>query len=979
MNPRDLDAPVADAPPGVRSEPPVARILVVDDNDGVLQCFRKILAGGPQTAASDLCELETALFGTPSDAPMPETAFEVDLHTDGEQACHAAFKAQLEARPYAVAFVDMRMPGGWDGLQTIEELWRVDAALQVVICTAHSDHAWDHVLARLGRPDQLLILRKPFEPIEVLQLAHALSRKWHLQRQQEARLTELELKVEERVQELRRANRTLRMLSHCNEALVRATSEPELLQAVCRHVVRIGGYRLAWVGYAREDEGRSVEPVAHAGSDRDYVDGLHLTWGDDEQRRGVGGAAIREGRPMVARHIATAPAFKASRSDALARGFASCIALPLRSKDGALGTLSIYSEEPDAFDAGETKLLVELADDLGYGITSLRETEARRRVEQELERQANFDGLTGLANRFTLEARASQCLADARRHHRQAALLFIDLDRLKIVNDTLGHAMGDRVLVDVAQRLTGAVRESDIVARLAGDEFVVFLNDVHTVADAATVAAKLVALLAEPSRIEQHEIRAAASIGVSLFPDDGDDVPTLLRNADTAMYSAKSLGGNAFRFFAPDMNARMAERYALEADLRRALERGELSVHYQPQASLATGAISGAEALVRWQHPEKGAIPPGEFIALAEDTGLIHSLGDWVIASVCAQWRAWLDAGLDVPPVAVNLSARQFRREDLVATIERALAQNRLDPGLLELEITESAVMHDVEAAIATVRRLKALGVRIALDDFGTGYSSLSYLKRFPIERLKIDQSFVRDVTTDPDDAAICNAIIGLAHNLKLAVIAEGVETEAQMNHLRRRHCDEMQGYLFSRPLPRDEFERLLAGDARLPLPEAEARQRTLLIVDDEAGIVSAIQRMLRRDGYRIMTAYSADEGLQRLTEGEVDVILSDQRMPGMTGVEFLRRAKELYPDTVRMVLSGYTELQSITDAVNEGAIYKFLTKPWVDEQLRAHIAEAFRRKEMADENRRLTQELQRKNEELLAAQRERGDSGGTR
>jgi GAF domain-containing protein/ActR/RegA family two-component response regulator len=464
----------ANEPSGRRDDPP-ARILVVDDNAGVLESFRKILCRGAGSSPSELASLEATLFGADSSAPDVAPRFDVDLVPDGKTGCDLVQLAVATSRPYAVAFVDMRMPGGWGGLETIEQLWRLDPAIQVVICTAYSDHAWCDVVAHLGRSDRLLILRKPFAGIEVLQLACALSQKWHLQRQQEARLTELEGKVEARVVELRRANRTLRMLSHCNETLVRARSEPELLQAICRQIVRVGGYRLAWVGYARHDEAKGVEPVAHAGTDEDYVHGLQLTWGDDEHRRGVGGTSIRDGRPAIARRIRADPLFTAWRDDALVRGFASCIALPLRIQDSVLGTLSIYSEAPDAFDAEEVKLLVELADDLGYGVASLRETEQRKRFELQLERQASFDSLTGLANRFTLEARVSQCLADARRHGNKAAMLLIDLDRLKLVNDTLGHAVGDRVLIEVARRLAGSVRESDTVARLGGDEFVVFM------------------------------------------------------------------------------------------------------------------------------------------------------------------------------------------------------------------------------------------------------------------------------------------------------------------------------------------------------------------------------------------------------------------------------------------------------------------------------------------------------------------------
>ena len=746
---------------------------------------------------------------------------------------------------------------------------------------------------------------------------------------------------EEQATELTRLNRALRVLSQCNETLVRAASETELVQSICRHVVEIGGYRLAWVGYASHDPAQSIEPAGHAGTDRDYVDQLNLTWGDDERRRGIGGTAVRDGRVVLAR-MSTDPAFGPWCATALERGLASCIALPLIAKGGVLGMLCIYAEEIDAFDAEETKVLQELVDDLAYGIASLREGEERKRFERELERQANFDALTGLANRFTLEARLAQSVADAKRHGSKLALMFVDLDRFKMMNDTLGHGLGDRLLIEVAHLLTAAVRESDTVARLGGDEFVVLLKDVETMADAAAVASKVLATLGTPVTIEGHEIRPSASIGISLLPDDGDDVSTVMRNADTAMYHAKSLGGGSFRFFAPQMNERMAARFAMEADLRRALERGELLMHYQPQVSLTSGAVTGAEALVRWRHPTKGMVSPADFIPLAEETGLIEPLGDWVIRNVCRQLRTWLDAGLPVPPVAVNLSARQFRHPELVPRIARSLADNALDAGLLTLEITESAVMHDIEAAVITAKQLKALGVGISLDDFGTGYSSLSHLKRFPIDHLKIDQSFVRDITTDPDSAVICNTVIGLAHNLKMTVIAEGVETEAQMRCLRRQRCDEMQGYFFSKPVLAHEFAQLLAQDRRLALPMTEQTQRTVLLVDDEPNVLNALKRLLRRDGYRILTAGSAREGLEMLATHNVQVILSDQRMPGMSGTEFLSRVRELYPQTIRIILSGYTELESVIDAINRGAIYRFFTKPWNDDALRTDIRAAF-------------------------------------
>jgi EAL domain-containing protein (putative c-di-GMP-specific phosphodiesterase class I)/CheY-like chemotaxis protein len=460
------------------------------------------------------------------------------------------------------------------------------------------------------------------------------------------------------------------------------------------------------------------------------------------------------------------------------------------------------------------------------------------------------------------------------------------------------------------------------------------------------VAGKIIALMTHPVIIEGQEINPSASIGISIFPDDGDDgsgAQALLRNADLAMYDAKTLGGAGFRFYAPEMNARMAARVAMEADLRHALAHGELLMHYQPQLSLVSGTIMAAEALVRWCHPQKGMISPQEFIPLAEETGLILPLGEWILRNVCAQLRAWLDAGVPVPPVAVNLSARQFRQDGLVGLVRDVLAEQRLEASMLHLEITESVIMHDVDSAVAALQGLKALGVGISLDDFGTGYSSLSYLKRFPIDHLKIDQSFVRDITCAPDDAAICNAIISLAHHLQLSVVAEGVETDAQLHYLRRQQCDLIQGYRISKPLGATDFARFLEAPLKLPARIANDGQNTLLIVDDEVRIVRALQRTLRRDGYHILTAQSAAQALDLLASHDVQVILCDQRMPGMNGTEFLSRAKDMYPDTIRLMLTGYAELDSVLDAINRGAIFRFFTKPWDDESIRQHIREAFR------------------------------------
>lgn len=753
-----------------------------------------------------------------------------------------------------------------------------------------------------------------------------------------------------RAMELLHLNRTLRMLSRCNEALVRAGSEPELLEAICQQIVESGGYRLAWVGFARHDEGKSVQPAAFAGFGGDYVACLNLTWGDDQRRRGVGGLAICEGRPVVVRHIATDPVFEPWREEAIKRGFASCMALPLTGKDEVLGTLSIYSADADAFDAEETHLLQELADDMAFGIVSLREAARREEAERALDYQANFDNVTGLANRNLFSDRVRQATVHAARTGRQVAVLVLSLDRFKAIKDSLGHSAGDALLQHVGQSLTAALREDDTMARLSGDEFAVAISALATEEDVAPVALKLLAAVLEPMTLEGRNVYTSASIGISLYPKDGAEADSLLQNADAAMSSAKSMGGNLFRFYASEMNERISALFAMESELRRALAQDELRVYFQPRVNLASGEVCGAEALVRWQHPEHGLVPPSEFIPLAEDTGLILPLGEWMIKSVCRQQRAWLDAGLPVPPVAVNLSALQFRQENLAQLIRHELAVNKLDARYLEMEITESTLMDNLDEAVATLHQLRATGIKLSLDDFGTGHSSLSRLRRLPIDHLKIDQSFVRNLTTDPEDAAICLAIIGLAHNLRMTVIAEGVETEGQATYLRQHRCDEMQGYYFSRPLPLGDFEQLLAQRKTLDLPAQILDERqTLLLVDDEVDILSALKRLLHRDGYQILTAASAREGFDLLSTHEVQVILSDQRMPEMNGTEFLSRVRDLYPDTIRIVLSGYTDLNSVTDSINRGSIYKFLTKPWDDEALRTDVREAFRHYESAE------------------------------
>ncbi|OAB53523.1 putative bifunctional diguanylate cyclase/phosphodiesterase [Pseudomonas thivervalensis] len=605
------------------SVPANRRILVVDDTPAIHQDFRKILS--PSAGSDDsLDDTESLLFGTPQ---VSRLQFQIDSAYQGEEALELVKRAQAEGQPYALVFADMRMPPGWDGLQTIERLWEADPRLQIALCTAFSDYSWETMSERIEFDDQLLILKKPFDTLEIRQMASAMTWKWQLAQDAARKMRSLERTIEERVQELLK-------VSH-------------LLQ---------------------------------------------------------------------------------------------------------------------------------------------------------------YDVLTELPNSMLLGDRLTQAMAQCRRHDKQLAVMFLGLDRFKRINNALGHPVGDEMLKRVARTLATVVRESDSVFRYGSDEFVVVLGDVVDPQQTKGVADKLLAAISSPQPIDGHDLSVTASLGISVYPTDGFDAVALIKKAETAMRNVKETGPNDYRFFTEDMNRRARQQQTIESGLRLGLQRKEFVLHYQPKLDLKSGKVVGVEALVRWDRPGHGMVYPSDFIPVAEDSGLIVPLSQWVLQEACQQACRWQAQGMRPLYLSVNVSAIDFRQRGFVEGITRTLKETGLDPTQLELEITESVLMQNVDTTVAILKAIKQQGIRLAIDDFGTGYSSLSYLQKFPVDVLKIDQSFVGDLSIDSNDAKLVSTIISLGKSLNLHIIAEGVETLEQLEFLKRHQCEEVQGYYFSKAVEPQAF-----------------------------------------------------------------------------------------------------------------------------------------------------------------------------
>lgn len=568
---------------------------------------------------------------------------------------------------------------------------------------------------------------------------------------------------------------------------------------------------------------------------------------------------------------------------------------------------------------------------------------AQRQIEHTLAFNASHDVLTNLPNRSLLIDRIEQAATVARRFERTMAILYIDLDDFKPINDALGHYLGDRILIETGKRLQNLIRPGDTLARISADEFVVLLPDLAQADDVVTIVESLLVSISEPFDIGKSDrIHLTASIGIALSDGTLNDSLGLIRRADMAMYQAKKAGRNLFRWYEDRMGDDVGRSVRLRSEIQSALENQHFTLCYQPQFNLLSGQVVGFEALIRWQHEAMGNISPARFIPVAEQSGQIRAITEWVVEQACRD-RKVLNSNGFYQPIALNMSPVLFKDAHLKQWLERKITGAGLSCNEFELEIVESVLMGTSLESLETLNDLRKAGFRLSIDDFGTGFSSLSYLKHLPIQKLKIDQSFIKDIIQNQNDASIVRAIISIARNLGIKVIAEGVETNEQAVFLRREHCDDFQGFLRSPAIPLEALLLFLRQPDRvINYLEAGHDEPTLLIVDDEPYVLKSLNRCLRSQGYRILTANSAEEAFKLLAVTRVHVILSDQRMPVMSGTEFLKQVRKLYPSTIRMVISGYTDLKTVTEAINEGAIYKFLTKPWDDEELQNLMASAF-------------------------------------
>lgn len=840
--------------------------------------------------------------------------------------------AARKHRP-ALILLDIQMPD-MDGYTVCRTL-KADPLTEntpVIFVSALGDVGDEAAGFAAGGVDYII---KPVSPPLVLARVHT-----HLSL---VRATTLEIHV--RQLEIERAktarlSRILAVLSGTNSTIVRVREPQALVEEACHIAVEQGGFGLAWIGMTGTD-GHTLTLAASQGVEMQAAASMRIaaneeSGGEQLLVSEIPEEVLKTGKAACCNDVRLSAGHSRSCRDALDQGYLSIVGLPLTTSEQLAGVMVLYAREANYFDDEEMKLLNELAGDISFALQAIK-----------YEKQASFlsyyDSLTALPNTTLFLDRLEQLVQAAARDHGMAFVMAINLDRFKPLNDSLGRHVGDQVLRITAKRLGASISNTCTVTRIGADNFAIAGTLPNNEA-INTLCEQIIAILNEPLSVDHQSVQISARLGVALYPDDGGDGASLFHNAEAALKQSK-LAKTAVLFYSPEINARLAEKAEHEQQLRDALEQQHFVMHYQPKVALSSGRIAGAEALIRWQHPERGLIPPTRFIPLAEETGLIVPIGEWVIRSVCAQQAAWLRAGVPIVPVALNLSALQFKQGNVLEIVKDALSSHALDPRWIELELTESLVMDNTDEAQKAMHAFRDLGLSLSLDDFGTGYSSLAYLRRFPFNTVKIDYTFVTEITRSPEDAVIATAIVAMAHSLNMHVVAEGVETEAQLRFLKTRQCDQIQGFYFSPPVAPAEFAIMLETDKHIAADiEDEAAQPTLLVVDNDPVIVAALQRSLQGNGYRILSAGSGAEALDLLASSPVQVILCDQLMPEMSGPEFLAIAAKLYPDTMRIVLSDHDDLQSILKVINCGDIHRFLTKPWDDALLQHNIREAFRR-----------------------------------
>jgi diguanylate cyclase (GGDEF)-like protein len=729
------------------------RILLVDDLPSIHESYRKILC--PAAVTNDLDADEAILFG-PQPTNTASVRFEMDSAYQGAEALEKVRASRLAGLPYAMAFIDMRMPPGWDGVETVERLWLEEPRLQIVLCTAYSDYSWADVLTRLDVRDRLLILKKPFDTIEVYQFANALTTKWQMTEQAAFKMSSLEEAVEERTRELSNANI---IVQNSPVILYRLRGEPSFpLIYISHNITKL----------AHEPQTLLASPSW----------AQMLIYPDDQAKVGAAMARVLEKDAQGA-----SIEFRLITGDGALRWVENRY-VPVRDKEGRLIEVE--------------GIIIDITE--------------RKAAEERITLLARTDGLTGLANRSTFTERLSQAFASAQRGALSFAILYLDLDKFKPVNDTYGHPVGDLLLQQVAQRLKNCTRESDLVARLGGDEFAILQGEMGEPANAGVLAAKIQTALALPYLVNGNEINISVSIGISPYVPGNAGADAMLVQADLALYRSKDEGRNQYHFHSDDLDQEVLDRVTLAGEIKRAIERDEFELEYQPQVELSSQNIVGMEALVRWNHPTRGLLFPGLFIPIAEKTGTILALGRWVLDQACRQMSLWRQEGLTLPLIAVNLSLFQLKNgQELVRNVTEAIAKWGLTPSDLEFDVTEATLAQLKWSQNEVLPQLRQLGVKIAIDDFGSEYSSFDYVRAYRVNHLKIAQSFINRSTTDPQSAATIRAIVNFAHDIGIVVIAQGVETEQQRDLLTSTDTmTQAQGFHFSKAVGADRAGELL-------------------------------------------------------------------------------------------------------------------------------------------------------------------------